>query len=266
MAQTGSASLTSFDGPSEGNATEVPLSDAWLGFDGVHGGYVASLAARCATKEANGLALRSLQATFLRPMRGPSALVRTRPVRRGRTTASFSASASGADGRGDAFVALMLFGEDGDGPDYAGTPMPTDKGPEDSEPYGPLDFVPFTRHLEVRCVNDARPFGGGAEARFVTWIRLDDAGLTGPQALLVLADALPPALYATVREPVALPSVDLSVHFTRDAEQYDPRGWHLVTMTTDFAGGGWSLDSSHVWSAGGTLLAAARQNRRVVTR
>ncbi len=112
-------------------AVELALSETWQAFDGVHGGYLAALVAACVSNDTDGLPLRSLQASFLRAMRGPLCHVRTQQVRRGRTTACVSATATGTDGRGDALTALLLLGGDGEGPEYPGSPMPTDRGPDE---------------------------------------------------------------------------------------------------------------------------------------
>ena len=106
------------------------------------------------------------------------------------------------------------------------------------------------------------PFAGGAEPELVAWLRPRAGGPVGAEALTVLVDALPPALYGVATVPVAVPTVDLQVAFAPQTEAYD--GWVLARIRTRTAGEGWCVDDSDVWTEDGRLLAQARQTRRVL--
>jgi acyl-CoA thioesterase len=244
----------------------LSLSPTWFSWTGVHGGYLTALMAGAARTSGVGMPLRSMQVVFLRSLRGRSCRVSSSLVKRGRSTTVVRAEAHSGSGSDDgpAVSALLTFGEDDDGPEYRGEPMPDVRGPQDCDRYQfPVDFVPFTQHLEIRPAAGSLPFSGGSTAEFVAWVRLL-LPLDPTQTLLVLADALPPALYAVMTEAAAVPSADLGVHMTGAAASLDPAAWRLVRIRTEAASGGWSIDDSDVWSDGGTLLASARQSRRVL--
>ncbi|BFO17514.1 hypothetical protein SHKM778_39020 [Streptomyces sp. KM77-8] len=81
--------------------------------------------------------------------------------------------------------------------------------------------------------------------------------------MTILADVLPPALYARWRTPRPVPTAELTVHFTDALDGGVPAGWTLVRIRTEHAGGGWAVDDSAVWSADRRLLATGRQARVV---
>jgi acyl-CoA thioesterase len=125
----------------------------------------------------------------------------------------------------------------------------------------PVEFVPFSQHVDFRFATPARPLSRGDTAELVAWLRLKSAGIYGPAELTVLSDAMPPALYAVTHQPVAVPSVELSVMFT---EATPVQGWVLVRISSRTAHHGWCVEDCDVWSAAGELLAQSRQSRRVL--
>jgi hypothetical protein len=80
-------------------------------------------------------------------------------------------------------------------------------------------------------------------------------------ALVVMTDALPPALYGIATVPVPVPTGRPDRH--PDARR-DVRDWLLVRIATRTAEDGWCVDDSDVWGPDGRLLAQARQTRRVL--
>lgn len=80
---------------------------------------------------------------------------------------------------------------------------------------------------------------------------------------MVLADALPPALFALWTVPRPVPTAELTVHFTDALDAAPAEGWALVRIRTEHAGSGWAIDDSTIWSSSGRLLALARQARAV---
>ena len=119
--------------------------------------------------------------------------------------------------------------------------------------------MPFTHSLEVRRVGPG-PVEGGEVPELLAWVRWADASRPmDAAALVVMADALPPALYGIATVPVPVPTVDLTV--TLQAEP-PVTGWTLQRIRTRTAADGWCVDDSDVWAPDGRLLAQARQTRR----
>jgi acyl-coenzyme A thioesterase PaaI-like protein len=145
---------------------------------------------------------------------------------------------------------------------YDAVPPPVVAGPADlPDTPLPVEFVPFSQHVDFRFATPALPLGGGDTAELVAWLRLKSAGCYGPAALAVLSDAMPPALYAATHEPVPVPTVELSIMFT---EAPPAEGWVLVRIASRTAHRGWCVDDCDVWDTDGALLAQSRQTRRVL--
>lgn len=139
--------------------------------------------------------------------------------------------------------------------------------PADAVPLAlPLDFVPFTGHLEFRAVGPHRPLARGPEPRLTAWIRMrDSAGVAGPLVQLgVLADALPPSRYATTTRPAILPTVELTLHLVRSVP---PVGaWLRVNQWTSWQDDHVCVDDATLHDEQGRLVARSRQTRRVLRR
>jgi acyl-CoA thioesterase len=152
------------------------------------------------------------------------------------------------------------------GPNFERFPAPVVPRREQCEEFAlPVGLVPFTSHIEVRPADDARPMGGGSDPELTAWIRLEEAALEPWQVVTVLLDALPPALYAVATVPAAVPTTMLSIALLDQAQSFDPAGWALARIRTDFAAGGWAVESSAVWNEQGSLLGYASQQRRVLS-
>lgn len=159
----------------------------------------------------------------------------------------------------------MLLGGAGNGPTVDGTPAPVVPGPDDSDPISlPTALVPFGQNLEIRAATPARPLAGTGIAELVAWIRVLEPSMTAIETFLMLADALPPALYGVMTTPVPIPTADIAIHLTSAADHADPGAWHPVRISTEEAHDGWSLDGSAVWDCDGRLMALGRQARRVL--
>lgn len=243
---------------------EITTDPTWNSWVGVHGGYLVAELTAGAAVLAPGQAVQSVHALFPRPITDGAALLSLHAERRGRGAAFMSGRAHSAGGQ-LAVIVQILTGLAGPGPAYPAAPAPEAPDPEGLEPYAfPVELVPFTQHLEIRPVSDSRPFAGGEVAELVAWVRHDVTDADQTQTLLILSDALPPALYAVMDAPLPIPSADLTLHLTSHAQRCDPADWFLVRMTTEFAADGWSIDAASVWDRSGQLLAVGRQSRRVL--
>ncbi len=144
---------------------------------------------------------------------------------------------------------------------FNGVPAPAAAPPESCPVESPpAEVVPFTAAMAWRRVGD-NPMFGGQRPQTLVWLKFHEDMPVDAAALCILLDAPPPALYAVASAMVPIPTAELTVLFT-DAPP--TRGWVLVRMTTRVAGGGWCVDDSEAWDAGGRLLGQARQTRRVL--
>ena len=241
----------------------VDLDRTWWSFAGPHGGRLAALALAAAAPLTSEMEPRSLSAQYLRPAPEGQVQVDAELLRAGRSTAMSAVRLAGSDGR-TALVATVTAGSTAaSGHAYDGVPMPDVAGPGDcAEQSPPVDFVPFSQHLEFRPVGEGQAFAGGEVPELMAWLRLRSGGPVDAEALTVLVDALPPALYAVAAVPAAVPTVELSVTYAPQPEPYD--GWVLARIRTRTAAGGWCVDDSDVWDVEGRLLAQARQTRLVL--
>lgn len=253
----------SVDTTAGNGTTALTFDDTWHSWSGVHGGYLAARVAAAATTLTDDQPLRAAHFLFHRPLDSQTAQVMSQVLHSGRSTTVVDAhvrgeSAATAAGR-------FVTGASTVGATYDARPSPPAARPESCSSFAfPTELVPFAQHLEVRPVDDARPLSGGAIAKMTAWVRLRPSSLTGEQALIVLLDALPPALYAATKDPVPIPSVDLSMHFHHRSVEADPAEWHLMMTETMSAANGWCVDDSHIWNSEGLLLGTARQTRRIL--
>lgn len=239
------------------------LHRSWWSWAGPHGGLLAGIALRAAEpvleRSLGVAAVRSLTAHFLRPAAEGPVVLAPRLLRAGRSSAVVTVEVDPGEA-GPAVVATVTGGLAGDA-GWADVPVPPAPDPLSCPHFPvPVEVVPFGAHLEVRPVG-AAPGDAVDVPELVAWVRLVAGGPLDAAALVVLTDALPPALYATLREPVPVPTVELAVTLTGAAA--DP-GWVLARIRTRSAGGGWCVDDSEVWSPAGVLLASGRQTRRVL--
>ena len=242
------------------------LDRSWWSWAGPHGGLLAAVALRAgSTLAGQGRTPRSLSAQFLRTVDDGHVRPEARLVREGGASSTVSSVLLGSDG-GVVLQAVLTSGRArGDGEAYSVVDMPVVPAPEDCAPLAlPVELVPYGQHFEHRPAAGALPFAGGERAELVAWVRLRADDPLDAAALTVLVDAMPPALYGVVRDPVVVPTVDLTVSYASGLSDEPRRGWVLVRIATRTAADGWCVDDSEVWAPDGTLLVQARQTRRVL--
>ncbi|WUD73196.1 thioesterase family protein [Streptomyces sp. NBC_00510] len=258
---------TDTDTDTEDTTGTVRIDRSWWSWNGAQGGYVAALALTAmrddlAVRTGERLPVRTLGAHFLAPVDERPLRLAATPLREGRRTSVSSVTAL-QDGAA-ALTGTAVFGRSEPGPAHTGTPAPDVPAPGACPPLTlPRSLAAFAAHLEIRPAGDARPLAGGERAELFAWMRFADGRPLDPQALVVLADALPPALFAVWTEPRPVPTAELTVHFTDVLDAAPAQGWVLVRSRTEHAGGGWAVEDSAVWTEDGLLLALARQARAV---
>jgi acyl-CoA thioesterase len=136
-------------------------------------------------------------------------------------------------------------------------PAPEDVAPVDNTASG----LSIVSRFEARPAVGERLFAGAGEAVTGGWLRFADARATDAIALAMLADAWWPAPWVRLREPVAAPTIDLTVHFRapRAAAALEPGEPVLAIFRSATAADGFFEEDGELWTRDGVLLAQSRQ-------
>jgi acyl-CoA thioesterase len=244
----------------------VVVDPSWWSWSGPHGGLLAALALRCCAAHAgSGRGPRALTVQLLRSPGAERLERRAQVVRDGGSSSTVTAVLTGSDG-GPSVLATLTSGRSrGGGSGYAAVPMPEVAVPLDCpEVAPPVELVPHTQHFDFRLASGPDGFGGASAAEYVFWVRLRSDEPLDAARLAVVADAVPPALYALLPMPIPVPTVEVSYAFASGTDDAPRRGWVLVRIATRTAADGWCVDDSDVWAPDGQLLVQSRQTRRVL--
>ncbi|WP_249009301.1 acyl-CoA thioesterase II [Conexibacter sp. DBS9H8] len=233
--------------------------DDWGQGRTLYGGLTAVLCLRIARSTVAGLGpLRSLQLAFLGPAHGELTL-RARPLRRGRSV-GFVAVDAHVSVDATAAAALIMCGEPRTSElVHRRLAPPAVPAPEECAVLPlPLSGTPvFLRHMEVRFAGGAPPFSGGVPES-VMWVRhRDSVGLSAEEAIVAVADVLPPAVLSASDRPRPGSSVTWSLDLI-DAGA-DPGGWFLLHSSSEAAADGYSQQTMACFSTDGRPLAGGRQ-------
>jgi acyl-CoA thioesterase len=241
-----------------------PVDRTWRAWGRAHGGLLLAHLMRHARTCVAHPDVRSLYASFLGPAHDRAMRVSTEVVRQGGSTAVARSVLRQDDA--PVVLATALFGAGRAEPVLQRCPAPQAPPPDACPPeYPPVEVVPFVQHLELRMVGAGRPIGGGDDPTLTAWIRMKEPAFDPAEVALILLDSMPPAFYAAATEPVVAPTVDLAAHLTDGLGTADWGDWALIRTRTEQATTSWALESIHLWSPEGVLLAAARQTRRILS-
>jgi acyl-CoA thioesterase len=238
----------------------------WRAGRGPHGGYLAAMLLRAMVESVADTerAPRSLTIHYARaPEPGPVQITTT-IERPGRSLSTLSARMQ-QDGKLIA-LALAAFSVPWGGPDISDVRMPAVEPADPSregvkliEHGGPE----FARHIVLQPRMPGLPLSGAEQPmEILTWIGLAEPRPLDALSLAFYSDALIPAPYMRLREAVAVPTVDLTVHFlTHDAQRHepDPGALCLAKTSTELVHEGFFVEDGMIWAADGTLLARSRQ-------
>ncbi|SEP09889.1 Thioesterase-like superfamily protein [Trujillonella endophytica] len=248
----------------EGGGAVAELDPGWeVGGGILNGGYLMAIAARAALLGSPHPHPVAVSATFLRASAGGPASVSVTSGPAGRTLANGVAVLS--TDAGPALTAQVTTATLGEVPvDWSAHPMPAVPAPEACVAALRPDGVPtpgLVQRLDIRFDpattgwTEGRP---AAEPRLRAWMRLSDGREPDPLALLLFADALPPAAYAIGRMGWA-PTVQLQVL----VRALPAPGWCLVENVNTEVAGGWTDEDCRIWDSTGRLVAQSRQLARL---
>jgi len=241
------------------------VADDWRAGRGPHGGYLAAMLLRALidtvgdpTREP-----RSLTIHYARPPEPGPVQITTTIEREGRSLSTLSARMH----QGEELVALVLgaFSVPWAGPEISDVAMPEVEPPDPSrEGLKLMEHGPeFARHIVLQPRMQGRPFADAGQAMEIrAWMGLVEPRPIDALSLAFFSDALIPAPYMRMREWMAVPTVDLTVHFRgrmRPEPDADPRELCLAQTTTELLHDGFFVEDGLIWAADGTLLAHSRQ-------
>ena len=235
------------------------IHEHWTVGGGANGGFIAALVARAMTRglDAPGRGLRSLTTHYLsRPAFGP-ATIEVDVLRTGRSLSSVAATMRQDDRR--ICTALAAFSVPWDTDVTWTLPIPERAHEPGSDGgWDPPAFMDnFDRELRV----DAPMFSGEGSSRTTGWIRTADPRPVDAIALVAIADAFPPALFPRVRDRMAVPTVDLTVHIRASLPfpGLGPDERVYAEFSTEHLADGFLEEDGAIWAPDGTLLAQSRQ-------
>lgn len=119
--------------------------------------------------------------------------------------------------------------------------------------------IPLAERFENRPVIGGRPFTGGDEAVSGGWIRLREPVPVDAVVVTMLTDAWTPAVFSRVSSMVAVPTVELTVHFRHPVPDAVAGDYCFVRFRSRTAVEGFVEEDGEIWSANGALLAQSRQ-------
>jgi acyl-CoA thioesterase len=203
-----------------------------------------------------GRAPRSLTVHYLRPpVEGP-AEVEVAVERRGRSLSNVTARMT-QDGATVALALAALAADRGDSVDFDDAVMPTVAPPDRCPPMPPGPDIPMRGRYESRLAIGGAMFAEGPHALTGGWIRLAGGEPLDEVVVAAMTDAWPPAVFTRSATPLAVPTIDLTVHLRQPV--LDAAAWSLVVFRTTVSAGGYLEEDGEVWSADGRLLAHSRQ-------
>lgn len=243
-----------------GDQFTITLPADWLQGRTAYGGLSAALCLQASLRAFPDLPpLRSAQFAFVGPATGD---LRITPcvLRQGKSAAFASVELEGDSGL--AVRATLCFGAGRDLPHVHGKYTMPGTPPRESCPsYYTWSGRPnFMSHFDGRLAAGGMPLSGGPLPLMLVWLRHVDESVTGNLvSLMALADALPPASFATFHEGVPISTMTWAVDMLA-SEIDSPTGWWLVHGEAETIGDGYSAQTTVIWHPDGHPVMSARQN------
>ena len=245
------------------------IDPAWWIIAGPNGGYVAAGVLRAVVATVDDPTRRPRSATFhyLRPPSAGDVVVEVVEEREGRTITNVSARLV-QDGR-TVVLALVALGVDRDAPvafdDDPGLPVGADGRVVPRWSELPAEDVDPERDIPMRASGEggggggAPPFrpGAGGRARCGGWLRLVEHTEVDEVVLVAMADAWLPPIFSRVDTQLAVPTVDLTVHFR--GRPAPGSTWCFAEFASPVARDGYLVEHGALRDVDGRLLADVRQ-------
>jgi acyl-CoA thioesterase len=247
---------------------QADIPDAWRQGRTAYGGISTALCLAAARAHVDDdRPLRSALIAFVGPAAG-LAQVSAEPLRAGRTASSVRARLTGEAGIGvEAVFTFAAPRESRLSVRAAGFPAGVAAPDAGASGFAfPTGAPQFTANFEILpAAGGAVPFSGqgaggdGTAPPLRFWTRhVDPASRQGLDALVCLADALPPAITTAMDDFAPLSSMSWMIDMLDD-DLSTREGWYLLESVADHAAHGYSSQAMTIWSADGRCLVKGRQ-------
>ena len=234
----------------------------WDIFGIANGGYLMAIAARAMAQRAGGRHLTSISAHFMNPASPGPVEVVVAPIKVG---GSFSTVTAVMRGERPLVAATASFTEEdrqvpdaviihSSAPDLPPPDQCVRATPSSTGPPPP----PFMDKVRVMIhPDDATALRGERTgiARIRGWFGLPDDEPIDEFAMILAADAFPPAVFNTNLPLKWTPTVEMTT-YVRDPR---PRAWLRCQFRTRFVTGGYLEEDGEMWDEEGDLVAQSRQ-------
>jgi len=239
------------------------VADGW-DIGGIpNGGYVMAIGAAAMAAACGRPDPVSINGRFLQVTRPGELEISTEVLRVGKYHTSVRATLTQGDDRPVELVGTFgdLAQAPADSPIAPAAPdlgAPGDGFPSSLNPGGAFIPPPISEKVELRMHPDSVGFALGAPtgaARMDCWARFADGRPPDPLALVLFADALPPAVFNAEVAPAWTPTVELGVQCLRRPSP----GWLACSTFVSVIAGDYLTEDGMIWDGEGRLVAVSRQ-------
>jgi acyl-CoA thioesterase len=261
------AAATEFDEvttvrPSATGRFRAELAAGWRVGRAANGGYLAALLLRAAEQVVADprRQVRSLSVHYLRAARAGPAEIECLLERQGRSLSAISLRIV----QNSEPICLALAAYMADLPselEHDAASAPAIPPPSELAAASPdLRLPEYAHRLDYRFAPGAELFAGGEKARSGGWMRLREARSLDAPLVALFADAWLPALFAICSQPMAVPTLDLTIHFRRSPAQATTReGFVQAQFSSRLVAAGFWEEDGWIWDGAGQLIAHSRQ-------
>lgn len=241
-----------------GGVVEVPPE--WMQGRTLSGGVATALCHAVVVARHSLPPLRSASVSFIGPSSG-QVEINTQILRQGNSVACVQADLISGDSLATRII--FAFGTERESrlqQTYLAKPDWADSSPEEFTAASPESFgtATYTQYFDIRPIQGGVPCQGHGGHDNWVWLRHRDPAATDASALLMVGDALPPAVLPGL--PPATPASSLSWLANIVSEQpATDDGWWLLRSVADQAQSGYSSQNMMVWNKSGELVATGRQ-------
>lgn len=243
----------------DGDDIAATIDPSWMQGRTAYGGISSAVALAGVIHRHNpDKPLRCAQISFVGPV-GGDCRVATRVLRQSKSSLFVDAGVSSEAGFGTA--ALFTFSGDRTSHlDHVLLTMPDVPPPEALEPVPQNKHRPeFTAHFDMRPRGGPRLATQQKTADMLTWVRFTETPQCNPAvALLALGDALPPAALHLFHEFGPISSMNWTINMLAAAPSTDD-GWWLLSSSSRYARGGFSVQDMMIWNRAGEAVASGSQ-------